>query len=265
VRVVQAGEAGRESKRLSVWRQLDSGRVVHRFEWVVIVATLAIIPVLVIETDVKSGGWRTFATTANWIIWAIFVADLVFVLTVAPRRLAALRAHWLDVAVVAVSVPVFGSFLSSLRLARLARLIRLLRLGTIAGRALQRERAVASEVVLRVVGLATLFIVVVAGAVEALVDKGDFPTLWDGIWWAVVTVTTVGYGDLYPKSVEGRVVAMVVMLFGIGFLAVLTATVASYFVKTDTGSQEMVATLARIEAHLAEVKRQLGGFEQLGS
>jgi voltage-gated potassium channel len=231
---------------------------VHRFEWVVIVATLAIIPVLVIETDVESGRWRTFATAANWIIWAIFLADLAFVLAVAPRRLAALRAHWLDAAVVAVSVPVFGTFLSSLRLARLARLVRLLRLGMVAGRALQRERALTSEVVLRVVALATLFVVLVAGAAESLVDKHDFHSLWDGIWFVMATVTTVGYGDLHPDSVQGRIVAMVVMLFGIGFLSVLTATLASYFVKTDTGAEEITATLARIEADLADVKQQLG-------
>jgi voltage-gated potassium channel len=76
-------------------------------------------------------------------------------------------------------------------------------------------------------------VVVIAGAAESLVDNGDFPTTWDGIWWAVVTVTTVGYGDRTPTSVQGRIVAMVVMLFGVGFLSVLTATVASRFVKTE--------------------------------
>jgi voltage-gated potassium channel len=130
-------------------------------------------------------------------------------------------------------------------------------LGMLAARALQAERRLTSGTVFRFVGLVTAFLVVVAGAVESLVDKGDFPTLWDGIWWAVVTVTTVGYGDLYPKSVEGRIIGMIVMLFGIGFLSVLTATIASRFVKTDTGTEEMQATLARIEAELADVKRQL--------
>lgn len=240
-----------------MWEQLASGRVVHRFEWVVLLAALGLIPVLVIETDVKSGGWRDVATAANWVIWAVFLLELGFVLIVAPRKAAALRAHWLDVAIVAATVPAFGSFLSSLRLARLVRLVRLLRLGTVAGRALQAERALTSEAIFRFVGLITLLVVVVAGAVQSLVDNHDFPTVWDGIWWAVVTVTTVGYGDLYPKSVEGRIIAMVVMLFGIGFLSVLTATVASRFVKTDTRTAEVKDALARIEAELAEMKRQL--------
>ena len=75
----------------------------------------------------------------------------------------------------------------------------------------------------------------------------------------MVTVTTVGYGDLYPKTVGGRIVAMVVMLFGIGFLSVLTATVASYFVKSDRGTETetILAALGRLEADIAELKQRL--------
>jgi voltage-gated potassium channel len=79
------------------------------------------------------------------------------------------------------------------------------------------------------------------------------------MWWAVVTVTTVGYGDVYPTSVEGRIIAMVVMLFGIGFLSVLTATVASRFVKTERGdeTEEILAALTRLEAEVADLKQRL--------
>jgi hypothetical protein len=52
------------TERQSVWKQLDNGRVAHRYEWIVLAATLAVIPVLVIETDVKTGGWATFAYVA---------------------------------------------------------------------------------------------------------------------------------------------------------------------------------------------------------
>jgi voltage-gated potassium channel len=80
-----------------------------------------------------------------------------------------------------------------------------------------------------------------------------------GIWWAVHTVTTVGYGDLTVKTVQGRIIAMVVMVFGIGFLSILTATVASRFVKTERGGEtdEILAALARLEAELAELKQRL--------
>jgi hypothetical protein len=79
-----------------------------------------VIPVLVIEIDVKSAGWQKFAYR---VIWSVFVAELAFVLIVAPRKGAALRAHWLDVAIVLFTAPAFGRFLASLRLVRLARLL----------------------------------------------------------------------------------------------------------------------------------------------
>jgi voltage-gated potassium channel len=243
-----------------VWRQLESGRVEHRFEWVVLAAALALVPVLIVEADVESSGWRQLAAVANWVIWSVFLTELAFVLTVAPRKAAALRAHWLDVAIVVLTLPAFGSFLSSLRLARLVRLFRLLRLGVILTRALQRERALTSVATFRFVGLVTALVVVVSGAAQSLVDSGAFPSVWDGIWWSIATVTTVGYGDVYPKSVAGRIIAIGVMVVGIGFLSVLTATIASRFVKTDSGPdmKELADRLARIEAELARIRREPG-------
>ncbi len=245
-----------------MWEQLDSGRVVHRLEPVVLAATLALIPVLVIETDAKSSFWQDFAVAANWAIWAVFFAELIFIFSVAPRKRAALRAHWLDEVIVLVTVPAFGRFLASLRLVRLARLLRLLRLGAVLTRALQRERTMSSEVVFRFVALLTVFVVVLSGAVESMVNAKEFPSIWEGIWWSVVTVTTVGYGDLAPTTVEGQIVAMVVMLFGIGFLSVLTATIASRFVQTDAGTDEVVSALRRIEVELADLKRQVADFQR---
>ena len=81
--------------------------------------------------------------------------------------------------------------------------------------------------------------------------------MWDGVWWAVVTVTTVGYGDFYPEGVEGRIIGMAVMLLGIGFIAVLTATIASQFIQNDTNTDEMLETLRRIETDVAELKGRL--------
>ena len=118
-------EAGiTRAHRALTWEQAESGRVTHPFEPVVLVAALAMIPVLIIERDATSAGWQTFANVANWVIWAIFAAELAFILVVAPRKKAALRAHWLDAAIVIVSVPLYGRVLSSMRLVRLMRLMR---------------------------------------------------------------------------------------------------------------------------------------------
>ena len=219
-------------------------------------ATLALIPVFILEFD-ASGGWKQAAFVANWLIWAVFAFELAAILDVASRKRLALRVHWLDVAVVVLTVPLFSQLLQSLRLLRLARLLRLLRVSVIVSRALQAERRLNSGQVFRLVALLTLFLVVVAGAAQATVDANEFKSVWDGIWWAVVTVTTVGYGDLYPKDVEGRIIAMLLMLVGIGFLSVLTATIASRFIQQDTDSDEVLETLRRIEADVADLKVRL--------
>jgi voltage-gated potassium channel len=175
---------------------------------------------------------------------------------VAPRKRAALRAHWLDAAIVVVTAPLYASLLASLRLLRLVRLLRLLRASVVISRALQAERRLGTAGTFRFVGLATVFLVVVAGAVQSTVDAGEFKTFWDGVWWAVVTVTTVGYGDLYPSTVAGRIVGIVLMFVGIGFLAVLTATIASYFVKSDRQDEtsEILDLLRRLETDVADLK-----------
>lgn len=236
-----------------MWKQEESGRVITPLEPLVLAATLLLIPVLIVEAD-ASGGWLTAAYAVNWLIWAVFAVELAAVLIVADRKLAALRAHWLDVAIVVLTVPLFGKLLSSLRLFRLFRLLRAV---VVIARAIQAERRLTSGATFRVVALLTLFLVVVAGAGQAVVNGNEFTSFWDGVWWAVVTATTVGYGDLYPKDVEGRLIGIVVMLLGIGFLSVLTATIASYFIKSDTSSDEMLETLRRIEEDVADLKARL--------
>ena len=187
-------------------------------------------------------------------IWGVFAFELAAILFVAKRKGAALRVHWLEVVVVVLTIPLFSQLLASIRFVRFARLMRLLRATALVTRALQAERRITSTQAFRTVGLLTIFLVVIAGVAQAEVDASEFKGYWDGIWWAVVTVTTVGYGDLYPTTVAGRIVAMLLMFVGIGFLAVLTATIASHFIQTDTSSDEVLETLRRIEDDIAELK-----------
>jgi voltage-gated potassium channel len=148
---------------------------------------------------------------------------------------------------------------SALGWGRLARFIRLFRFGAIIVRALDAEKRITSGDALRVAAILTLAVVVMAGAAEWTFANGEFPTLSDGIWWAVVTATTVGYGDLYPTSPEGRIIGIIVMAMGVAFVSLLTAAIAARFVRTDTsGTDDLRDALARIEAELAEIKAQLG-------
>jgi voltage-gated potassium channel len=101
--------------------------------------------------------------------------------------------------------------------------------------------------------------VVAAAAMQAFASN-EFDSLWDSTWWAVVTVTTVGYGDFYPTTVQGRLVGIVLMFVGIGFLSLLTASIASKFVKEERSDErdQMMEALHRIEDDLAELKSRIG-------
>lgn len=104
-------------------------------------------------------------------------------------------------------------------------------------------------------------IAIAAGFLMRLADQESFPNIWRGLWWAIQTVTTVGYGDVVPRTVAGRIIASLVMLAGIGFISVLTATVAAAFIEsarrrleadrsdsTDAKLEELRAQIAALEA-----------------
>jgi voltage-gated potassium channel len=103
-----------------------------------------------------------------------------------------------------------------------------------------------------VIGAASIVITIGAGIAMTVADRKHFPSIGSGLWWAVQTVTTVGYGDHVPTTVAGRLVASLVMLFGIGFLTVVTAAITSTFV-----SRSRIETRPAREAPVAEQLRQL--------
>ena len=104
-----------------------------------------------------------------------------------------------------------------------------------------------------------LMLCIVGFAVSAavlirLVDPHDFPTIGLALWWAVMTVTTVGYGDIVPTTVPGRLVATALMIVGFSSLSLLTGFVASLLVHRRAAS-DAEPGLARIEERLAEIER----------
>lgn len=104
--------------------------------------------------------------------------------------------------------------------------------------------------------LLTVSVALLAGFVMTRVDEEDFPTFGVGAWWALVTLATVGYGDVVPTTAWGRVVASGVILFGITFLSFLTATVTSLFVSNDQ-ERKAAEEAARRDASEAETRALL--------
>lgn len=80
--------------------------------------------------------------------------------------------------------------------------------------------------------MVTVVVTLLSGIAMWLVDREEFPNVWLGLWWAVQTVTTVGYGDITPTHPVGRLIAALVMVSGIGFLTVVTATITAVFVES---------------------------------
>jgi len=90
-------------------------------------------------------------------------------------------------------------------------------------------------------------------------ENKSITTLGDAFWWAIVTTTTVGYGDVSPVTTEGRLIAIALMILGIGFIGVLTATITSFFldpVKATQQTTQIEDRLARIEAKLDSLIRE---------
>lgn len=233
----------------------------RRFEVPVLVAALCVVPVIFIE-ETTPEGFVSLAYWANWIIWAVFLAEYVTVLVLTDERWAYTRKAWLDVFIIVSSFPALGTLLAStrlLRLARLGRLLRMMRLVRLAAVVTRGGMAVRAVFRSRGLGYLTMSVVLVAlgvGGAFAIFERTD---IGDALWWAIVTVTTVGYGDLVPTTPGGRAVAVVLMLLGIGFVALLTATVAAHFVggeEADT-REEISAEVQRIHSRLDDLERLL--------
>jgi voltage-gated potassium channel len=119
-----------------------------------------------------------------------------------------------------------------------------------------------------VIVTATSLIVVGGGALMRLLDHSEYSSVWVGMWWALQTVTTVGYGDVTPREPIGRIVASLVMLEGIAFLAIITAAITSTFIARAERERKLAedATDARdvqLERSLDDVTRRLDRLETM--
>jgi voltage-gated potassium channel Kch len=120
-----------------------------------------------------------------------------------------------------------------------------------------------------VIVTATTVVVVAGGVLMRLLDHGEYADIWVGMWWALQTVTTVGYGDVTPKEPVGRIIATFVMLQGIAFLAITTAAITSTFVARASKERESARaadeddTEVRIEAKLEGIDQRLERLEKL--
>lgn len=124
----------------------------------------------------------------------------------------------------------------------------------------------------RIIASVTVAVTIISAVLIHFTDPKNFPNIGAGLWWAIQTVTTVGYGDLVPASTLGRLVAALVMLVGIGFLTVITASITSTFIETarrrieGTATDALTAKLDQIAARLDAIETRLDdGAHDLGN
>lgn len=182
---------------------------------------------------------RLTLRAADSAIWALFVLDYVLRLSWSPSRRRFAVTHLPDLAMIILPA---------------LRPLRLLRLFTV-GNLLARRSATAilGETTRAVAACAVLLTYL--GAVVELDSERDAPkanitSFEDALWWACTTITTVGYGDRYPVTTQGRLVAVALMLIGIALLGLLTAGIAAWFVRQATD----VTTAAAAQLIVAEVR-----------
>lgn len=208
------------------------------------------LPVLLLPMvmSLSSGMQETFSVV-DYTVWALFTLEYIIKLYLADDRRAFVHHNLLDLVVILVP------FLRPFRALRLLRLLRLVRVGVVVAEILRRARSILTHKGLHFILLAVLMIVLVGAAIEVAAENqatgSNIHTYGQALWWAIVTITTVGYGDHFPVTALGQGVAVILMLAGIGLVGVLTATVASYFVEEKQNLLE--DRLARMELMLAKI------------
>lgn len=197
--------------------------IIFLFLSVYILAVLAID--LVFPFDQET---RNLISIIDFGICIVFFFEFCYRLYVAPDKLAYLKWGWLDLL---ASVPTID-FFRMFRLFRVFRVLRVLRLVKASKKIYKylfhsKREAITSS------ATAVALLIVLTGAlliiqVEGNADGSNIRTAEEAIWWSIVTVTTVGYGDYYPVTLIGRIISVFVMLAGIGLFGTFTASIASY-------------------------------------
>lgn len=179
-----------------------------------------------------------------WALWAVFTADYLIRLTLADQRWRWFVRNIFDFVIVAVP------FVRPLRLLRLVLIVA----------ALQKAfgDAVRGRIVIYT-GTTAVLLVYAASLAVLQAERSDpsahIRNFGDAVWWSITTITTVGYGDFYPVTTQGRLVAVLLMIGGISLIGMITATVAAWIVHRV--AEEDTTTQAATAAQIDELRRQI--------
>ena len=225
----------KNAHRLSTWRRWT--------DLPLLVIAVGSLPLLLLEivSDRLSDADQNFLTAVNVLVFIAFAIDYVVELAVTDNRAEYVRTQWASLLIVISQfltlLPALG-FLGILRGARALRIVgtlsRVIGIGAVSkehGRKFFKEKA--ASVAFGISGL-TLITSAVAFTIAEDVGEGRrVGSFFDALWWSASTITTVGYGDIYPVTVAGKIIAVFTMVVGVSTLAVVTARIAQFLVSSE--------------------------------
>jgi voltage-gated potassium channel len=219
-----------------------------------------VIPVLAIEYSSASNNWRSAANAVNWAIWVAFFAEAVGYLAFSDNRKQWARTHIVEIGVVLLTPPFLPTTLQALRAVRVLRVLRLVVIA-------KRIKPLLTPDGLPHAAALTAFTIFGGGVAITRAEPSQHLSLWDGMWWGLTTSTTVGYGDIYPETFLGRSIGAIVMIVGVGFIALLTAAAAQHFLAPDVteieeGEQAIADTEIEILERLNTISQRLERLER---
>ena len=233
----------------------QNGRVIY-LELVVLVLSLyslgALTAELLLPLDPEI---RLLLRRVDDFVCAVFLLDFLVHLSLAPSKKAFWRLGWIDLL---SSIPEIG-WLRWGRAFRVFRILRALRSFQAVSEHFRADRARATFVVVGLMSLiAVLFATIAVFELEHGLAGSNIHSAGDALWWAFATITTIGYGDHYPVTAAGRVVAVVLVVFGLSFFGAFTAYVASFFLEKTQLKEE-----SEIHHLILEVRKLREKIDQL--
>ncbi len=197
------------------------------------------------------------ARIADWLVWLTFLFETALLSALVGNRREYLLRNWMNLAIIIGGFPPLWQVAPLIGLLRGIRLVLVLillaRLSRNVRRLLSRHQLGTT--------LAVAFVtMVLSGIIISRIDP-SIGTVWDGMWWAWVTMATVGYGDIVPHNGAGRLFASLLILFGVVLLSMLTANLAAFFIGSDVEKMEREEKEA--DKRLKEISERLERIERL--
>ncbi|WP_277680033.1 potassium channel family protein [Gracilibacillus dipsosauri] len=214
-------------------------RIKHTAIYEFILFSLALLSVFLIWSDNNS------AMFLDRIVWGIFLIDITARFIKSESKLNYIKKHPFDIIAI---IPFDAVF----QLARFVRLFRVLRMVLI-GKHYMRPffEIIKTNGLDRVIAFTTVLILV--SSIPIYFVEPSINSYQDAVWWSIVTSTTVGYGDISPVTALGRIIAILLMLFGIGLIGMVTGSIATYFIKNDDEENSSNNTVQYIKDELDRI------------